>query len=314
MDPRPAVRPAVCDITVYRQTDARPFDQQRLILLHEFGHCYQGKHRGVARFWAGNVAPPWVAEGLPTWMATATLKIVLAGKVALAKFDTDPDVLTSFDYPGAGFFGITADVIGEANLWQRLPSIMNADTTRDAIEATVTSNFKEAFDHWGPARTNDAGSGQTWTRSSPVAQQFAATPEAVLVGTAPTNVTPPALTGRSYDIQISTPLVQIEPIGDTQKVYGWIHDAAGFQFKANAPPAQWFCTRSECVCPADQDSTIPSHQNLRLPLTAGLAGGLEGGTGIRLTGSTLERFCRPSGTLRRQAAGDGAEPRTVIPI
>jgi von Willebrand factor type D domain len=283
--------PVTCAITVYpTTTDPLPVKHQEFIMLHEIGHCYQGRHRGVVGYRDGK-EPPFESEGLPTWLAAAVTH--RAEDNALRYWDEQLTALSTRAYTGVGFFGITSDIVGEDAVFARTAAIMQASSASDAITAAVASSFTDVFDHWGPARFNRGSWGATWRRATPVPQTTAASPTPTLVGKGATDIIQPALVGQHYEVQVTTPLLRIEPIGDTGQVYGFVRSSSGVQFKANAPAASLFCTVGSCVCPPDQEGQIPPHEQLAVPLSVGLAGALGGGTGVRFTGVTLEEFCRP---------------------
>jgi hypothetical protein len=294
------VEPAtVCGITVYPVADNLGDSQVEGVLAHELGHCFAGRYQGVRSYWAKG-RPAWVEEGLPSWMSATALRRVFRGGV-FDKWDRSGDPLIALDYAGAGFFGMVADVTSEGALWQRVPSIFRAADDQSAVLVATGSNYPEVADHWGPSHAGRPDLGNSWLRALPLpmdtagSSTFVGPATSVPVTKQGATLTPAPYTSLLYSIEPTTELFRIDQVGDDAR--GLFHDGETLQFRAGSPQGTYYCTAAKCECPAGHEGTVPDSTRVRLPLYAGLAGGIRGGSGVRITAVPYDKFCKGRGAI-----------------
>jgi von Willebrand factor type D domain len=314
-----------CNITTDPEVDtSQTAGNVERILTHELAHCYTGMFVGVKAY-RDPIRPRWVIEGLADWMALVALDPRPKG-VDLSRY-TEYDKLgagyslthSGLAYEAAAWFGMLSDITTESELWKRVSAVFRAASTgridtadRDAALAAMGSYAPEVLNHWGPARAGRPDLGPSWVRSHPVPNTLIAGGSKPFIGSwadvpispAGAEAAPQSFESSLYKILPTETLFRIDTVGG--KAYGFLRDAHGLEFGANARPSTYYCAAAGgCKCPRGLTGTVPDATQVALPFYAGLAGGIDAGrrAGLRFTAVPYSEFChsKATGPLRKSA-------------
>jgi hypothetical protein len=269
---------------------------QLSVVTHEVFHCYQ-QDASVSAEDVGNT-PLWLIDGEATWaqMVLVPGADFTALHTHWSEYISQPKQgLYTRRYDAAGFFGHVADVAGEGFVWSTVIEayVAGGQAGDDAGFTAATAGVEDkVLDTWAASYFRGHDGKFLWDMKGP------GTVNMPTESPTPTDVTVPsgstvALTSvSSWQLGLST----LRPMADVLTIvmptgHGAVIDTNGQLNKVLTPGEPLtVCVVKSCVCPPDQEGTVPPTVSASSPLDVGLTGG-RNGAAVYASASSLSDFC-----------------------